>query len=219
MVAQARCLPRTSCCCYAGASAESVRFLVFCLGCWPKPWGWTASPGAPHLGASSLRRRNRTRRRAASRASRRRARARPLRAVAGDGQAARSWRTARRGNLGPARTAAEGGAAQGSPKARHHFPPRGSRLRVPTKPPCATSEARGRARTAGTATTPQRRSHTSGTGPTPRLDLSPRCMNPTQVPGHQPHGWCLRMRRGRSNRRQVAAPPDHTALGAWVSSR
>src|SRR6266508_4115947 len=57
MVAHARCLPRILCCCYAGASAESVRFLVFCLGCWPKPWGWTASPGAPHLGASSLRRR------------------------------------------------------------------------------------------------------------------------------------------------------------------
>jgi hypothetical protein len=93
-----------------------------CLGRWPKPWGWTASPEAPHLGASGLRARN-PRGRAAGRTSQRRAR--PLRVVAGEGRAARSRRTTRRGNLGPARIAAEGGAAWGSPKARHHYLPEG----------------------------------------------------------------------------------------------
>jgi len=48
VVAPPRCLPRTSGCCHAEAFAEQLRFWR-CLGCWPKPWGWTASPEALQL--------------------------------------------------------------------------------------------------------------------------------------------------------------------------
>jgi hypothetical protein len=43
-VAQPRCLPRASRCCLAGASVGALAGVR--LGCWPKPWGWTARPGA-----------------------------------------------------------------------------------------------------------------------------------------------------------------------------
>jgi hypothetical protein len=40
------------------------------------------------------------------------------------------------------------------------------------------------------------------------------CMDLPKVPGHQPHGSCLRLRRGQWDHRHVAAPPDHTARGS-----
>jgi hypothetical protein len=51
-VVRPRCLPRTSCCSLAAGSTDTCRR---CLGCWPKPWGWSASPGALHGSASACR--------------------------------------------------------------------------------------------------------------------------------------------------------------------
>jgi hypothetical protein len=113
-------------------------------------------------------------------------------------------------------------AARGSPKARLHSPPRGSRLRVPTKSPCATGEARGRARTAGTATTPpaseshQRdRTHPSSRplaslhGPLPRVTVTNLM------------GWCLhmRLRRAPARRRGRALRPAPQGSSARVGFR
>ncbi len=48
-VVQPRCLPRTSCCSLAAVAIDTCRR---CLGRWPKPWGWAASPEAPNRNAS-----------------------------------------------------------------------------------------------------------------------------------------------------------------------
>ena len=194
-----------------------------CLGRWPKPWGWTASPEAPIQA-----------RRVGTAATSRTMGSRPSvpaprftiasRRVAGGmlGHAAPEQQP------GQAQPAAEGGLGQRAPprghghanqRPRHCL--RGSRLRVPAEPPSATGEAGGRARTAGTTTT------TLPTVGVNRRDRDPplvapsrlACMNPTQVPGRQPHGWCLLLCRGRLDRRQVAAPLAHPAHGVWACSR
>src|SRR5215218_9649148 len=94
-------------------------------------------------------------------------------------------------------------------------PGRGHGCGLSTRPPWATGEAGGHARTAGTATTILPIVGVTPAGPTPRRAVPPRLHGPTQgsrsptsrlVPSYA--------RRGQWDHRHVAAPPDHTARGS-----
>ena len=113
----------------------------------------------------------------------------------------------------PRRGRAVGSIARSAPCGAAAPLPEGHGCGVSARPPCATGEAGGRARTAGTATTiPHRRSHTGGDPP---LVAPSRLQNPTQgyrsptsrlVPSYAPRSVGSSPRGGS---------PDHT----WASSR
>src|SRR6266511_2524610 len=176
MVALPRGLPRTSCCCYAKASAESVRF-------WRLPrvlaeaMGMDGQPRGTHLGASGLRAPQ------PSWTGSRPSIPAPCSTVAGGG-----WRGASSSVPPHYPGVATSGRLGLPPKATRPGvrPRRGRTTPLPEGHGCGCRQshlaqlARREVELGlpGLLRRPLRRSHTSGTGPTPRLDLSPRLHEP-----------------------------------------
>ena len=176
VVALPRCLPRTSCCCHAKRPLS------------PPACGVASGAGRSH-GDGRPAPRHPPRRVGTASA-----------ATLVDGQPAEhpgavldrcGWWLARgkqlgpaalprRGNFWPAGTAAEVGAARGSPKSRPHHSPltRGHGCGCRQSHLAQLARREVELGLPGLLRRPLRRSHISGTGPTPRLDLSPRLHEP-----------------------------------------